>query len=122
VGSNIEVAKPLIFNGEARGMEGFIMVCRLYLKMRMRGAGAEKQIQWELLYMQRGSADMWKKNLLEDLEAREVEFGLVGKFLMKLTKEFGREDEKSVKVDELKKSKTRSKDHGGICAGVQKSS
>ena len=46
---------------------------------------------------------MWKKNLLEDLEAEEVEFGLVGEFLMKLTKEFGREDEESVKVAELKK-------------------
>jgi len=56
-----------------------------------------------LLYVQGRLADMWKKNLLEDLEAGKVEFGLVGKFLMKLTKKFGGKDKESVKVAELKK-------------------
>ena len=51
MGSNIEMAKPLMFNEEAREMEGFIMAYRLYLRMRMRGAGVEKQIQWVLLYV-----------------------------------------------------------------------
>jgi len=51
VGSNIEMAKPLMFNEEAREMEGFIMAYRLYLRMRMRGVGVEKQIQWVLLYV-----------------------------------------------------------------------
>jgi len=44
VGSNIEMAKLLMFNREAREIEGFIMAYKLYLKMRMRGAGVEKQI------------------------------------------------------------------------------
>jgi len=35
-GSNIEVAKPPVFNGEAGRVEGFITVCRSYLRIRMR--------------------------------------------------------------------------------------
>ena len=31
--------------------------------------------------------------MLEDLEAKEVEFGLAGEFLLELKKEFGGEDE-----------------------------
>ena len=27
--------------------------------------------------------DVWNENVLEDLESKEVEFGLVGKFLIK---------------------------------------
>ena len=40
--------------------------------------------------------------MLEDLEAGEVEFGLAGKFLLELKKEFRGEDEKLVKMVELK--------------------
>jgi len=46
---------------------------------------------------------IWKKNLLENLETGETEFGLVGEFLLELRKEFGEEDEESVKVTELKR-------------------
>jgi len=40
---------------------------------------------------------------LEDLELRELEFGLAEEFLLELKKEFDRGDEKSVKVVELKR-------------------
>jgi len=53
--------------------------------------------------MQGGSADMYKENVLEDLEAREIEFESVGEFLAEIKKEFGRGDEESVKVTELKR-------------------
>ena len=43
--------------------------------------------------------------MLEDLETGEAEFKLVGKFLLGLKREFGREDKKAVKVVELKKIK-----------------
>jgi len=46
---------------------------------------------------------MWKKNLLEDLESRKVEFELAEEFLIEWKKKFSRGDEKSVKVAELKK-------------------
>ena len=41
--------------------------------------------------------------MLKDLEVEEVEYELVGEFLMEIKKEFGREDEKSVKVVNFKK-------------------
>ena len=54
----MEVAKPAIFNGEAGRVGGFIVACRLYIKMRLRGNMVEEQIQWVLTYVQGGSADV----------------------------------------------------------------
>ena len=44
VGSNIKVAKLLIFSRKAEKVEGFITACRLYLRMKMREAAVEEQI------------------------------------------------------------------------------
>ena len=63
----------------------------------------EKQIQWVLLYVQRGVADIWKENVLEELEAGELEFETVGEFLAEVKKEFGGGEEESVKAAELRK-------------------
>ena len=41
--------------------------------------------------------------MLKDLEVEEVEYELVGEFLMEIKKEFRREDEKSVKIVKFKK-------------------
>ena len=48
-GSNIEVAKPQIFNGEARDVLGFLTVCKLYI--RIRETAVEEQVQWILSYV-----------------------------------------------------------------------
>jgi len=45
--------------------------------------------------------------MLEDLELREIEFRLVGEFLLELKKEFGGGDEKLVKVAELRRIEQR---------------
>ena len=36
-GPHMEVAKPAIFNGEAGKVGGFITVCRLFIRMKLRG-------------------------------------------------------------------------------------
>ena len=49
IGSNmgfcIEVAKPAIFNGEAGKVGGFVITCRLYLRMKMKETTVEEQVQ-----------------------------------------------------------------------------
>jgi len=71
--------------------------------MKMREAAVEEQIQWVLLYMQRGSVDIWKKNMLEDLKEGLLEYKTVGKFLVEIRKEFGEGEEESVKVAKLRR-------------------
>ena len=102
-GYQMEVAKPAIFSGEAGKVGGFIMVCRLYLRMKMREATVEEQVQWVLSYIQGGLADVWKENVMEELEAGEIEHEIAEEFLMSLRKEFGRGEEELVKAAELRK-------------------
>ena len=102
-GSYMEVAKPAIFNGEAGQVGGFISAYKLYIKMRLRGNTVEEQIQWILTYVQGGSADVWKENMMDKLESGEMEYETVEDFLTSLKKEFGGEEEESVKAAELRK-------------------
>ena len=68
----------------------------------MREVTVEEQIQWILSYVQRGLADIWKKNIIENLESEELEYVTVGEFMMDLKKEFGGGDNETIKVVELK--------------------
>ena len=104
---NIKVAKPSVFNKEVEKVEGFIVACKLYLRMKIRGETIEKQIQWILSYIQGELANVQKKNILEDLELEKVEFKSVGEFLLELKKEFSGEDGELVKVAELRKIEQR---------------
>ena len=43
-GIHIEVAKLVIFNGEAENVGGFISACTLYIRMKLRGESVEGQV------------------------------------------------------------------------------
>jgi len=98
-----EVAKLQTFNGVPSKVSGFVAVCKLYIRMKLRESSVEEQIQWVLSYVQGGSADIWKKNIMEELETGEIEFKSVEEFLAEIRKEFEGGDKESVKVAELKK-------------------
>ena len=55
------------------------------------------------LYVQEGSANIWKKIVLEDLEAETLEYGTIREFLADLKKEFSGGDNEIIKVAELRK-------------------
>ena len=91
----MEVAKPAIFNGEAAKVGGFIIAYRLFLRMKMRGSMVEEQVQWVLSYVQGRLADIWKENVIEEMEAEEVEYKSAEEFLTCLRKEFGEGEKRS---------------------------
>jgi len=103
MGSQMKVAKPAIFNGEAGKVGEFVTTCRLYLRMKMREATVEEQVFWILLHVQGGTADIWKENVMEELEAGEMEYETAEEFLIVLKKEFGGGEKEAVKAAELRK-------------------
>jgi len=48
-------------------------------------------------------ADVWKENVMEELEIREIKYETVEEFLTSLKKKFGGREEESVKAAELRK-------------------
>jgi len=47
--------------------------------------------------------DVWKENILEDLEVRLLEYKTAGEFLAEIKREFGGEDKEAGKIAELKR-------------------
>ena len=75
----------------------------------MREESVEGQILWILLYVQGGAADVWKENVMEELESEELEYESAEEFLTSLKKEFGRGEEELVKTAELRKLEQKGK-------------
>jgi len=102
-GSQMKVAKPAIFNGEAGRVGGFVSACKIYIRNKLREETVEEQVQWALSYVQGGSADVWKENLMEELENGEMEYESIDEFFTSLKKEFGEGEEESMRAVELRK-------------------
>ena len=105
----MEVAKLQEFDRSSRKVARFITACKLYIRIKMRRVAVEEQIQWVLSYVQGGLADIWKENVLEDLEGGLLEYKIVGEFLTDIKREFGGGNEESVKVAELHRLEQRNK-------------
>jgi len=97
-----EAAKPPLFDKEREKIVGFINACRLYTSMRMKGSGEEEKILWVLTYVQRGVAEVWKENVLEERRQGVLLVETVEELFTKMRKEFREFDEESRKVDELR--------------------
>ena len=82
---------------------GFVTGYKLYIRNKLAGTTVEAQVQWILSFIQGGLADVWKENIMEELEVGEMEYETVKEFLIALKKEFSGEEEKLVKVAELRK-------------------
>jgi len=106
-GGGGKVAKFQIFNGMLSKVAGFITACKLYIRIKMRKEPVEGQVQWILSYVQGGTVDVWKENVMEELEAGEVEYEMVEEFLSSLKKEFRRGEKEWVKAAELRKLEQR---------------
>jgi len=102
-GLHRKVAKPPVLNREAGKISRFMIACKLYIKARIMEVTVEEQVQWVLSFVQGGSANIWKENMLEDLEEGVLEYESVGEFLAAIKKEFEGEEKELVKVAELKK-------------------
>jgi len=99
----MEMTKLQLFDGTLSRVAGFVTGYKLYIRNKLAEATVEAQVQWVLSYVQRGSADVWKENVMEELETGEVEYELVEEFLLSLRKEFRGGEKESVKAAELRK-------------------
>ena len=56
--SNIKVTKLQVFDRTISKISGFVLACKLFIRIRLRETLVEEQIQWVLSYMQEGLVDV----------------------------------------------------------------
>ena len=98
----MEVAKPLLFSGQMEEVSAFINVACLYLRMKMIGELESTKMAWVLSYIQRGVAEAWKDNLLDEFSKGESKVEIVEELFSKMRNEFGETAEEKRKVEQLR--------------------
>lgn len=91
-----------MFDRAANKISEFLIVYRLYIRMRIRNVVVEEQIQQVLLYVQEGLIDIEKKNVIENLENRNLSYATMREFLSDLEEEFGGDNNEIIKIAKLK--------------------
>jgi len=79
-----------------------VNVCCLYTEARLEGVNKKGKISWVLSYVQEGVAEVWKDNVLDEIEKGTLEVTTIKELFEKITEEFGEFDEESRKADELR--------------------
>jgi len=74
----------------------------LYTKARLGGVDNKGKISWVLSYIQRGVAEVWKNNILEEIEKGMSEVETMKELFEKMREEFREFDKESRKVDKLR--------------------
>ena len=97
-----EVAAPPKFDGSREAVVGFVNTCHLYARARLGGVGNKEKISWVFSYVQGGIAEMWKNNILDEIEKGTSEVETMEELFEKMREEFGEFDEESRKADELR--------------------
>ena len=72
----VKVVELLTFNGDQQGFGTY----RLYIRIKMRNILVEEQFKWVLSYIQRESAGIQKKYVIEDLKNESLKFPMIEDF------------------------------------------
>ena len=76
--------------------------CHLYAEARLGGVDNKRKISWVLSYMQGGVAEVWKDNILEEINKGTSEVETMEELFEKMREKFGEFDKESRKIDELR--------------------
>jgi len=101
-GSRVEVARPQVFSGRMEEVSAFVNAARLYIRMKMTEEATATQVAWVLSYVQRGIAEAWKDNLLDELAKGESEVESAEQLFAKIRDNFGETSEEERKIEQLR--------------------
>ena len=77
----------------------FINVAQLYLSMKITEEPEIMRIAWVLFYVQKGTTEAWKNNLLDELAKGISEVTMVEKLFAKMKNEFGKTSKAKRKME-----------------------
>ena len=100
--NRVEVARPQVFSGKIEKVSTFVNAAHLYIRMKMMEEVAVTQVAWVLSYVQRGIAEAWKDNLLDELAKGKLEVESVEQLFTKIRNDFGETLEKKRKIEQLR--------------------